>query len=177
MTMTAEPALRTEDQRFVTMRVNGTFRIAEVQPGTLAGEVTRETAWSVARKQMDAVIVVMLDGRTLNLGVVVDSAANLSDRPAGEGYFLKDGAVYKIQHNRAHTRLYAKRLVVCDAAGSWEYAPGMVAVLRARDEITSQTAKEFGDLYGVCFRCGRELTREESIERGMGPVCAVKLGW
>lgn len=32
-------------------------------------------------------------------------------------------------------------------------------------------AQEFGQLYGTCAVCGRTLTNETSIDRGIGPVC------
>lgn len=38
-------------------------------------------------------------------------------------------------------------------------------------------AKAYGLRTGVCSCCGRELTKGESIERGIGPICAEKFGW
>lgn len=35
----------------------------------------------------------------------------------------------------------------------------------------------YGQEIGSCGHCGRTLTNEESRERGIGPVCAGKLGW
>lgn len=35
----------------------------------------------------------------------------------------------------------------------------------------------YGKEIGSCGHCGRTLTNEESRERGIGPVCAGKLGW
>jgi Family of unknown function (DUF6011) len=44
-----------------------------------------------------------------------------------------------------------------------------------KDELVSA-----GEAYALassnCWRCGRDLTREDSIIRGMGPVCADKVG-
>ncbi len=36
-------------------------------------------------------------------------------------------------------------------------------------------AARLGDETGVCAICGKELTDPESVERGIGPVCAGKL--
>lgn len=45
----------------------------------------------------------------------------------------------------------------------------------ARDE---QAAMElYGREIGRCGHCGRTLTNEESRARGIGPVCAEKMGW
>ncbi len=41
--------------------------------------------------------------------------------------------------------------------------------------MTLEQAQEFGKLYGVCCRCAADLTDEDSIARGMGPVCAGKM--
>jgi len=49
--------------------------------------------------------------------------------------------------------------------------------LTASMRMTLEEAKQYGALYGVCVRCGLTLTREESIERAMGPVCAKKVNW
>jgi hypothetical protein len=45
----------------------------------------------------------------------------------------------------------------------------------AADPATAATA--YGRRYGRCSICGRELTRNESIDRAMGPICAVRFGW
>ena len=36
---------------------------------------------------------------------------------------------------------------------------------------------EYGKLTGTCGVCGRTLEDEVSVARGIGPVCAAKLGW
>jgi hypothetical protein len=38
-------------------------------------------------------------------------------------------------------------------------------------------AIRYGKVSGECSCCGRELTRKDSIERGIGPICAEKFGW
>lgn len=108
------------------------------------------------------------------------------------------GEIFKGQFNRAQgdgRRLYFKRLVLENEMGrgtniplagrksdaahlDWEYA-GKVQRAQVRQEwlLTRQEAEAFGKLYGVCVRCHRDLTKEESIERAMGPVCAGKQGW
>jgi len=93
-----------------------------------------------------------------------------------DGIYRKDDVVYKVQYNLAGTNLYAKRLVLDEEGnGSWEYAGGVRKVgLTPEHKMTLEQAKEFGALYGTCVACGRRLTNEESIEAGIGPVCASK---
>jgi hypothetical protein len=89
---------------------------------------------------------------------------------------------------------YAKRLVpqdLCKDCGheesqtehldhefqpTWQfqYAPGAIKELRPEHKLSLEQAKEFGALYGTCCCCGRTLTNEESIENGIGSICAGK---
>lgn len=94
--------------------------------------------------------------------------------PATEGFYRRDDVIYKIQravHGSGH--LYAKRLDVVDGKGEWSYAPGVIRQLTER--LTLAEAEAFGKLYGICAICGRQLTDESSIARGIGPVCANKV--
>lgn len=45
----------------------------------------------------------------------------------------------------------------------------------AVDPLTA--AIRYGKVSGSCSCCGRELTDPQSIERGIGPICATKFGW
>jgi len=38
-------------------------------------------------------------------------------------------------------------------------------------------AEAYGKETGVCCICSRTLTNQESIDRGIGPICAEKFGW
>lgn len=76
-------------------------------------------------------------------------------------------------------RKYAKRLNT--DTGEWDMARGSISLLRPEHKMTLQQAMDVakvvandvnGALYGRCFKCGRTLTNEDSIERFMGPVCA-----
>lgn len=98
------------------------------------------------------------------------------------------GDIYKVQRNKAQgdgSRLYAKRLVITSlpqldddgaiitsAKIKFEYIAGLMMKIRPSWKMTLEDAEEFGALYGVCIRCGRTLTNEDSIERALGPICA-----
>jgi hypothetical protein len=77
------------------------------------------------------------------------------------------GDVFKVIRSSSD-RLYAKQLV----DGKFEYAPGATRRLTAADKLTLEQAKQYGQLTGTCCRCGARLTDEDSITRGIGPVCA-----
>lgn len=147
------------------------------------------------RRQMD-------DGRTLSmpqakgvLNCIVADARRAKPRqsptgptppshePGGRaalepGIYQRDGAIFKVQaaiHGSNH--LYAKRLIVPEGGGKgrFEYEKGAVSRLQPEDRLSLADAKAFGAIYGVCCVCGALLTNEDSIEAGIGPVCAGKL--
>lgn len=175
-----EVATAQEDRRFYTVTGAKRFVIAEWDTSvgySAKANLTRQKAWDLARAQGNPIVFVDLDG--------VEHPITPATEPATfvvtDGWFLLNGGVVKIQHNRAHTHFYAKRLVVADEDGrkhgSWIYEPGLVKHMDGAVPMTFEAAQEFGDLYGVCFKCGAELTAEENIDRKMGPVCAAKMGW
>lgn len=98
--------------------------------------------------------------------------AREANRPADvpEGIHFTAGTVFKVQRSQ-HGRQYAKRLDT--AGGSFEYV-GQSPLRNLSDStlMTLEDAQEFGQLYGICARCGALLTDEDSIDRGVGPVCA-----
>ncbi len=101
------------------------------------------------------------------------------------------GEIFKVQvavHGSGH--LYAKqayldgltpeyRIPLEGERGSgarveWAYRPGLLSKIKPEWRATMEVAVAFGALYGRCIRCNRVLTREDSIERAMGQVCAGK---
>lgn len=77
--------------------------------------------------------------------------------------------------------LYAKVLNTSD--GKWDYAKGAIRRIQPEWKMTLRDALKVAKatsldpnsaLYGRCWVCGQTLTREESIERRMGAVCAGK---
>ena len=134
------------------------------------------------------------------------ATSNAPELATTDGIFRnpETGEIFKGQFNRAQgdgRRLYFKRLrLETDSASgfsipldgefgaraaadqfrhlSWEYAGGSAkAKVQAAWILSREEAAAFGKLYGVCVRCHRDLTKEESIERAMGPICAGKQGW
>lgn len=97
------------------------------------------------------------------------------EQASPEGFYSRDGVIYKVQHNLSHTGFYAKRLDVVDGKGEWTFVAGLARTLRPEERLTLEQAAAFGHLYGICGICGRELTDEASIERGIGPVCMGKV--
>lgn len=107
---------------------------------------------------------------------VVEISTGRAKSSTPEGMHKFGGVIFKVQKAiHGSGRLYAKALVE-DGDGGWrfEYAQGAVHNLSESTRLTIEEAKEFGALYGTCCVCGRTLTNEESIEAGIGPICAGK---
>lgn len=92
-------------------------------------------------------------------------------RPLEEGYYSNGSEIVQLVLSKTD-RLYAKRLVIIDGRGSWVYAPGLISRMQNYSPLTLEQASEFGVRFGVCAVCGRTLTNPDSIDRGIGPVCA-----
>lgn len=44
-------------------------------------------------------------------------------------------------------------------------------------ETYERTWSVTNELYSYCGVCGRTLTNHKSIDRGIGPICAGRMGW
>lgn len=86
------------------------------------------------------------------------------------GMYKVGNRIFKVQKARQGSHHYAKEL----KDGSFEYAPGAMRVIKAEHRMTLDEAKAYGKETGQCCQCGRELTVKESIEAGIGPICASK---
>ena len=96
----------------------------------------------------------------------------LVEAPAPSGLHVLDGEVYRVVVSRGSGRPYA--LLLVEAPGAFEYAPGAVRHLSEDTMMTLEEARDYGVRYGVCVACGRTLTNPESIEYGIGPVCRTR---
>lgn len=111
-----------------------------------------------------------------------DRAAKPQSAPRAEleaGIYTPDEGktVFKVQkavHGSGF--FYAKRLIVPEGGGKarFEFEKGAISKLTPDMKMNLEQAKQFGAIYGVCCNCGATLTDENSIEAGIGPVCAGK---
>ena len=87
------------------------------------------------------------------------------------GIYLLGDKVVKVQRAvHGSGNMYAK--VLDPSTGKFDYTPGLIRELTADQRMTLEQARQYGAIYGVCCNCGRTLTNEDSIEAGIGPVCA-----
>jgi hypothetical protein len=166
---------------------------SRIDPTNTARTVDPVSSWSLRSSGESPAHAAAVHAERVRTAIVQDRyGSDHADTPvpvqrtkkrAAEGMYRKAGTIYKVQkavHGSGQN--YAKRLVqtlVNDPRTGkpkfkFEYAPGFVFELRPEHALTIEQAKEFGALYGTCCVCGRTLTKEESIEAGIGPVCAEK---
>jgi hypothetical protein len=100
----------------------------------------------------------------LRLAGLVFTPAKADSQNAGAVY-VKTGETYlgKI----AGGKLFKSRDCTPDAEAS--------IIAAAADPEAAAVA--YGKRFGQCAICARELTNQESIDRGIGPICAEKFGW
>lgn len=77
--------------------------------------------------------------------------------------------IFKTQTSK-DGNLYALQLD--ESTGRWEYAKGAIHKLQPQTKVTIEQASAYGRKTGRCMICGRLLTNPESVERGIGPICA-----
>ena len=64
---------------------------------------------------------------------------------------MLDGEVYRVVVSRGSGRLYA--LLLVEAPGAFEYAPGAVRRLSEDTLMTLEEARDYGVRHGVCAAC------------------------
>jgi len=101
-------------------------------------------------------------------------------QPASTGwdvgvYKTSDGRVLRVYLGQRSGRLLVSQAV--DTGHKWKYV--YIGAANAHhmgdaQPLPLEEAKEWGRLTGMCMICGRRLDVPESVEAGIGPVCASK---
>ncbi len=86
-------------------------------------------------------------------------------------YALSEDEIYQVVRSKAG-RLYAKLNVGTQSGGQWEYAAGAITKLKPEMRMDLAAVSKYGKETGTCLVCGRTLTNPDSIEAGIGPICA-----
>ena len=87
-----------------------------------------------------------------------------------EGMYKVGDDIFKVYHTQAG-HIATKQLT----EDGFEYTGRKpLAKIKPEHRMTLDQAKEYGKVTGTCCNCGRLLTNEDSIEAGIGPICAGK---
>ncbi len=89
-----------------------------------------------------------------------------------EGMYRVGEDIFKVYRTRETDQLVTKQLV----EGHFEYTGKKpLRFIKARHRMSLDEAKAYGKVTGTCCVCSRKLTKESSIQAGIGPVCAGKV--
>lgn len=103
---------------------------------------------------------------------IEESKAQPNGPSVTEGFYMFGAGTAEVVRSKAG-RLYATVLDV--QTGRFNYVAGAVNRIRPEDRLTLDEAIARGKKFHRCMCCGKELTKQESIDRGIGPICAGKL--
>lgn len=90
-----------------------------------------------------------------------------------EGAYWHNGLIARVQMSRQSKRLYVK-LQTEVGGNEFEYAPGVINLLKAENRLSLSEMQAFAQQYSACADCGTKMTNPISIARGVGPVCSGK---
>lgn len=98
--------------------------------------------------------------------------------PEAGMYRLDDGTIVRVYLGQQSGKMLAKRLVETpEEQHTHEYEYMGLAVRFVKPDtarLSLEEAKKFGRMTGTCCVCARRLDNPESVEAGIGPVCASK---
>lgn len=90
-----------------------------------------------------------------------------------EGAYWYGDLIARVQRGRESKKLYVK-LQTVKGGNEFVFSPGTIYKLKAEDMLSIDEMKAFAQKYGQCGDCGRKLTKQISIDRGIGPICSGK---
>lgn len=143
----------------------------EKQINTLYGLFDRKFDAEKARECRE-----WLDTHRISKATASDRISKLYAMPdvseLDEGMYRVGDAIFKVYRTRETNVLVTKTLT----EDGFEYTGRKpLNKITAEHRMTLEEAKEYGKVTGTCCQCGRKLTKEESIQDGIGPVCAGKI--
>jgi hypothetical protein len=164
--------------------------------GSVAGIMERFNEASTVREasaQIDALIqlqrTIRQNAPKADRPATAPAGLDLSDVPAGF-YAVPNGTTrLKVKIDKVTKGKWAGWTFVKDGAvygsearyGSQKpgqfYSGRIAAELAAIAADPAAAMAEYGHLTGSCGRCNRPLEDADSVARGIGPVCAGKMGW
>lgn len=154
-------------------------QLAAVQKCVISSEA-RQAQWAAERAEREAAAPTVetekleksfLTARANGLKWPRITLGSLVIKPAGANG-KNPGALYVTENDQYLGKVLNGRfLKVRECRDDQEHQ--VVALIN--DPIAA--AEAYGKMTGHCCICNRELTNEESVERGIGPICAMKFGW
>lgn len=102
-------------------------------------------------------------------------AAPKADEEIAGMYRDGEGTILRCYLGQQSGRMLVKALREQDGEYRYEYLGAATRFLRGAERLPLAEAKEFGRMSGTCCVCARRLDNPESVDAGIGPVCASRV--
>lgn len=102
-----------------------------------------------------------------------ESVANFEPE-AGIYKTVEGDKYYRVYLGQQSGRMLAKRIRFINGEVDYMYAGAARLVVKDAVRLSLEEVGELGITTGSCVICGRRLDDPESVDRGIGPVCAEK---
>jgi len=149
------------------------------------GRTQREVSTNIDRLKAEGVAPYRAPKQQDGTTVVAADVPSIEKVPAGRyAVATEEGATnalafYKVDRptdGRWAGYVFVK-LIVSDDEQRMSKAAGNAILAKIAAVGAAEASATYGLEIGKCGVCGRTLTNDESRERGIGPVCAARLGW
>lgn len=103
--------------------------------------------------------------------VIANNKKNAPKREITPGGYIQEstGKIFNVYKARTGTHLLVR--VWNEQANDWEYVGSVTKLPIDARPMTLEESKAFGKLTVQCCQCGRKLTKKESKDKGIGPIC------
>lgn len=107
----------------------------------------------------------------------IERTAPTSERSEPKAGMYRDGdRILRVYLGQQSGRMLVKELVEESGEFSYEYRGAAAYKLpKTATPLPLEEAKRFGKMTGTCCVCARRLDNPESVDAGIGPVCAGKM--
>ncbi len=182
--MKTEPEATLNQKNFAQML----FRERTAEPGTIIAEIEANQGITKAEEAIDSMGKQTISGFIQSMKVQpfrtnVKQRQTLPDADIQDGIYQNNEKQIRKVYKGQSGRLLCKSLEITSEAvwdgdtlmaaaeKEWHYLGQARYYLKGFRLLTADEAKAYGKIYGFCMICGRTLTDEESIKRGIGPIC------
>lgn len=151
------------DQRELTLGTGQTVEQLKEQASTLSKD--QASAWINRLKSLPR------KPKPFNATV----AAPCNDPEPDAGMYRRGEDIVRVYLGQQSGKMLLKRLVEdpgSEHGWSYEYEGRASYKLKDATPLPLEEAKQFGRMTGTCCVCARRLDVPESVEAGIGPVCA-----